>query len=70
MYEGLPNLHGSSFQVENTSSGSRMGTVRIFLAPKLDERYQPWLLIDQKNLFIELDRFVVTRKSQQLEAPN
>jgi hypothetical protein len=41
-----------------------MGTVRIFLAPKLDERDQPWQFIDQKNLFIELDRFVVTREFQ------
>jgi hypothetical protein len=39
-----------------------MGTVRIFLAPKFDERGQPWQLLDQKNLFIEVDRFVVNRK--------
>jgi hypothetical protein len=49
--------------VENSSNGARMGTVRIFLAPKFDERGQPFQLIDQKNLFVELDRFVVTSKT-------
>ncbi|KAF4525334.1 hypothetical protein B566_EDAN013190 [Ephemera danica] len=28
------------FKVQNTSNGARMGTVRIFLAPKFDERVQ------------------------------
>ncbi|XP_071447876.1 phenoloxidase 2-like [Hetaerina americana] len=47
-------------QVENNSNSQRMGTVRIYLAPKFDERGQPWLFRDQRNMFIELDKFVVT----------
>lgn len=39
-----------------------MGTVRIFIAPKFDERGSPWLLRDQKHLFVELDKFVVNCK--------
>ncbi|KAF4527981.1 hypothetical protein B566_EDAN016777 [Ephemera danica] len=44
----------------NSTNGPRTGTVRIFMAPKFDERNQPLQLLEQKNLFIELDRFVVT----------
>lgn len=47
--------------VEN-SGQQRQGTVRIFLAPKFDERGLPFLFRDQKNLFIELDKFTVTCK--------
>ncbi|KAL1138896.1 hypothetical protein AAG570_008958 [Ranatra chinensis] len=43
----------------NNGSGQRMGTCRIFLAPRLDERGLPFLFRDQKNLFIELDKFTV-----------
>ncbi|XP_046384943.1 phenoloxidase 1-like [Ischnura elegans] len=52
-------------QVENTSNSERMGTVRIFLAPKFDERGQPWLFCDQRLMFIELDKFVVTLGRQK-----
>ncbi|XP_046387013.1 phenoloxidase 2-like [Ischnura elegans] len=52
-------------QVENTSNSQRMGTVRIYLAPKFDERGQPWLFRDQRNMFIELDKFVVTLGRQK-----
>nr|BAN20821.1 prophenoloxidase [Riptortus pedestris] len=48
--------------VEN-SGNQRMGTVRIFIGPKFDERGLPMLLADQKNLFIELDKFTVNLKS-------
>jgi hypothetical protein len=47
-------------QVENSTNGPKVGTVRIFLAPKFDERGVNMLLRDQRLLFIELDRFVVT----------
>lgn len=43
----------------NNQGSSRMGTCRIFLAPKFDERGNPWLFRDQKNMFIELDKFSV-----------
>lgn len=39
-----------------------MGTCRIFMAPKFDERGLPMLLRDQKNFFVELDKFTVNRK--------
>lgn len=50
-----------TIKVEN-SGQQQQGTVRIFLAPKFDERGLPFLFRDQKNLFIELDKFVVTCK--------
>ncbi|XP_046384944.1 phenoloxidase 2-like [Ischnura elegans] len=48
------------FKVENNSNAPRTGTVRIFLAPKFDERGLPMLFRDQRLLFIELDKFEVT----------
>lgn len=48
--------------VEN-SGNQRTGTVRIFLAPRFDERGLPMLFRDQKNLFVELDKFTVNLKS-------
>lgn len=39
-----------------------MGTCRIFLAPKFDERGLPWLLRDQKHLMVEMDKFTVNCK--------
>ena len=38
-----------------------MGTVRIFIAPKNDERGLPWQFVEQRTMFIEMDRFVTTR---------
>jgi tyrosinase len=49
--------------VKNSSNGNRKGTCRIFIAPKLDERGNPWLYRDQKNMFVELDKFTVNCKS-------
>ncbi|KAG8238621.1 hypothetical protein J437_LFUL018539 [Ladona fulva] len=46
--------------VENSGNERRMGTVRIFMAPKFDERGLPMLFRDQRLLFIELDKFQVT----------
>ncbi|CAG9825513.1 unnamed protein product [Phaedon cochleariae] len=45
--------------VNNGSGENRRGTCRIFMAPKVDERGNPWLFRDQKNMFIELDKFTV-----------
>ncbi|XP_049822108.1 phenoloxidase 1-like [Aethina tumida] len=45
--------------VNNTSGSNKEGTCRIFLAPKFDERGNPWRFRDQKNMFIELDKFKV-----------
>lgn len=49
-------------EVDNQSDGNKQGTCRIFLAPKFDERGKSWLFRDQKDMFIELDRFAVTCK--------
>jgi tyrosinase len=51
--------------VKNSSNGNRKGTCRIFIAPKLDERGNPWLYRDQKNMFVELDKFTVNLKQGQ-----
>ncbi|XP_049838943.1 phenoloxidase 2-like [Schistocerca gregaria] len=48
--------------VDNTG-GPRIGTVRIFMAPKFDERGLPMLLRDQRTLFIEIDKFFVQLNS-------
>lgn len=42
----------------NNSGSARRATVRIFIAPKTDERNLPWALYEQRKMFIEMDRFV------------
>ncbi|CAG9826092.1 unnamed protein product [Diabrotica balteata] len=60
--------------VNNNSNGPTVGTCRIFMAPKFDEKGKTWLFRNQKNLFIELDKFkvnldpgtnTITRKSSE-----
>lgn len=46
--------------VMNHTSAQKMGTCRIFLAPKHDERGGDWHFRDQRTMFIELDKFTVT----------
>lgn len=46
----------------NESETIKQGTCRIFLVPKVDERGQALRLRDQRNLAIEMDKFLVTRK--------
>ncbi|XP_022907908.2 phenoloxidase 1-like [Onthophagus taurus] len=48
--------------VTNNSDKERMGTCRIFLAPRQDERKVDFVFRDQRKMFIELDRFTVTLK--------
>ncbi|KAG7303487.1 hypothetical protein JYU34_012011 [Plutella xylostella] len=43
----------------NNAGSARRATVRVFLAPKVDERNLPWSLNDQRKMFVEMDRFVV-----------
>ncbi|XP_027839310.1 phenoloxidase 2-like [Aphis gossypii] len=47
--------------VENNGN-QRVGTVRIFLAPKFDERGLPFLFREQRKLFVELDKFSTSLK--------
>ncbi|XP_071448896.1 phenoloxidase 1-like [Hetaerina americana] len=49
-------------QVENGTNAVQTGTVRIFMAPKFDERKLSMLFRDQRILFIELDKFIVELK--------
>lgn len=49
-------------QVNNDSGAQRLGMVRIFLAPKFDERGQGMLFKDQRLMMIELDKFVAARE--------
>lgn len=51
--------------VNNRNSAPQRGTVRIFIAPKEDERGLPFTFRQQKNLMIEMDKFSVTRMLQQ-----
>lgn len=46
-------------QIYNNTGAEKMGTVRIFLAPKFDERHSEMRFIDQRLLMIELDRFTI-----------
>ncbi|XP_076749949.1 phenoloxidase 1-like [Xylocopa sonorina] len=45
--------------VNNRNNAPRRGTVRIFIAPREDERELPLNYRQQKNLMIELDKFSV-----------
>ncbi|KAG8238333.1 hypothetical protein J437_LFUL018618 [Ladona fulva] len=47
-------------EVNNSNNAERVGTVRIFLSPKFDERGTPMSFRDQRHLFIELDKFRTT----------
>lgn len=46
----------------NRNNVARRGTVRIFIAPKQDERGLPYVFRDQKELMIEMDKFTVLRE--------
>lgn len=60
-FQTSSNDHVSQIQVEN-SGQQRSGTVRIFLAPKFDERGRNYLFRDQRTLFVEMDKFTVNRE--------
>lgn len=68
IYARFTHLQHAPFTVKinvENRGGRRRGTVRIFLAPKYDERNAQISLREHKNMFIELDRFVV-----ELNEPN
>lgn len=50
--------------VNNKKEAAAKGTVRIFIAPKTDERGQPIPLVEQRRLMAEMDRFTATREIQ------
>jgi len=49
-----------TISVNNDGGSQRFGYVRIFIAPKNDERGQPMLMRDQRSMMIELDKFVAS----------
>ncbi|XP_075984265.1 phenoloxidase 1-like [Anticarsia gemmatalis] len=49
----------------NNTGPARRTTVRIFIAPKFDERNANWSLSDQRKMFIEMDRFVMPLNAGQ-----
>lgn len=50
------------FNVTNASGTNKMGTCRIFICPKTDERGVPLTLEEQRLLAIEMDKFTVSCK--------
>jgi hypothetical protein len=55
-----------NIQVNNDSGAPKMGMVRVFMAPKFDERGQQMLFRDQRRLMIEMDKFVANCKDMHL----
>lgn len=49
-------------QFDNDSGAQRLGMVRIFMAPKVDDRGAPYNFNDQRLAMIELDKFVTQCK--------
>lgn len=45
--------------VNNTSGAQRLGMVRIYLAPRNNDRRQAMTYVEQRRLFIEMERFIV-----------
>ncbi|XP_015123559.1 phenoloxidase 1 [Diachasma alloeum] len=54
-----------TINVNNRGNNNQMGTVRIFVGPKNDERNVPLNIRDQQQLMIELDKFTVTLRPGQ-----
>jgi tyrosinase len=54
-----------NIQVNNAGSAQRMGMVRIFMAPKTDERGTDMLFRDQRLMMIEMDKFIVALRPGQ-----
>ncbi|XP_058457196.1 phenoloxidase 2-like [Malaya genurostris] len=48
-----------NMQIENDSDAQRIGFVRIFMAPRNDERGQPMPFRDQRLFMVEMDKFLV-----------
>lgn len=55
-----------NIQINNSAGSQVMGTCRIFLAPKFDERGTAMLFRDQRLLMTEMDKFIVACKLMEL----
>lgn len=51
-----------NINVQNNTGAQAMGTCRIFMAPRNDERGTPMLFRDQRGMMTELDKFTVACK--------
>ncbi len=51
-----------TISVNNSAGVQRLGMVRIFMAPKMDERGHQMSFKEQRLFMIELERFIVSRK--------
>ncbi|CAG9811779.1 unnamed protein product [Chironomus riparius] len=52
-------------QANNDSSAPKMGMVRVFMAPKVDDRGQQMSFRDQRRYMIEMDKFVANLRPGQ-----
>lgn len=50
-----------NINVSNNTGAQAMGTCRIFMAARNDERGTPMLFRDQRGMMTELDKFTVAR---------
>lgn len=67
IFARLTHLNHEAFTysiiVHNSNNQEKVGTVRIFMAPKTDRLGRAYKFDDQKNLMVELDRFTTNRKN-------
>ncbi|KAG5668816.1 hypothetical protein PVAND_016739 [Polypedilum vanderplanki] len=54
-----------NIQVNNSSGASRLGMVRVFMAPKYDERGQQFSFREYRRFMIEMDKFVANLRPGQ-----
>lgn len=48
--------------VNNRATAARVGMVRIFMAPKFNDRGQEFPFSEQRKLMVEMERFIATSK--------
>ncbi|KAG5668817.1 hypothetical protein PVAND_016740 [Polypedilum vanderplanki] len=54
-----------NIQANNDSGAPRLGMVRVFIAPKFDERGQPFSFRDHRRFMVEIDKFVANLRPGQ-----
>lgn len=67
IFARLTHLNHEAFTysiiVHNSNNQEKIGTVRIFMAPKTDRLGRAYKFDDQKNLMVEMDRFTTNREN-------
>lgn len=70
VYARFTHLQHTEFtyniNVNNTTGAQAMGTCRIFMAPRNDERGTQMLFRDQRSMMIEMDKFTVACKYRRI----